>query len=133
MSNASLQPIKPLLLIFVSLSAFFITGKSWLLKQGIQPEVAIVGNLLLFVISLSAFFITKNSFAKPGGNAFLRAMYGSFMLKFFVIAIVAFAYIMIAKKEVNKPGLILCAALYIIYTVIETRALMNMLKQNKNA
>jgi hypothetical protein len=133
MNNATLQPIRPLFLIFVSLSAFFITGKSWLLKQGIQPEVVIVGNMLLFIISLSAFLLTKKSFAKPGGNAFIRAIYGSFMLKFFVLAIAAFIYIMIAKKNVNKPGLILCAALYFIYTVLETRALMKMLKQNKNA
>jgi hypothetical protein len=133
MSNATLQPIRPLFLIFVFLSAFFITGKSWLLKQGIQPEVAIVGNLILFAVSLTAFFITKKSFASSNGNAFVRAMYGSFMLKFFVLVIAAFIYIMIAKKNVNKPGLVLCAALYFIYTVIETRALMKMLKQNKNA
>ena len=60
-------------------------------------------------------------------------MYGSFMIKFFLIAIVAFVYIMVARKNVNKPGLIVCGLLYIVYTVLETGALMKLLKQRKNA
>jgi hypothetical protein len=133
MSNAILTSIRPMLLVFVLVSAFCITGKNWLLQKGILPEVIIVGNLVIFLVTLSAFFVTRNSFKKQGGSAFLRGMYGSFMLKFFALAIAAFVYIMVAKKNVNKPGLIVCAALYFVYTAIETRTLMKMLKPNNNA
>ena len=50
-----------------------------------------------------------------------------------MLAIAAFVYIMIAKKNVDKTGLIVFAALYILYTFFETRALMSLAKQKRNA
>lgn len=133
MNNKPLQFIRPLIFVFTFIMAFSITGKSWLEKNGVDQLVLIGGNLLLFIVSLTAFFITFNALKSVNPQAFVRAMYGSFMIKFFLIAVAAFIYIMIAKKEVNKPALIICGGLYIIYTAIETRALMKLLKQKKNA
>jgi hypothetical protein len=133
MNKNLLRLARPLLLVFIFLTAFFFTGKSWLEKKGIDQDVLIVGNLILCVNSLLAFFITSRSFRSPNPNVFVRAMYGSFILKFFVVAIVAFIYIMWAGKNVNKTALIICAGLYVLYTVIETSALLKLLKQKKNA
>jgi ACR3 family arsenite efflux pump ArsB len=133
MNNTVLKPIRPLLIVFVFITAFCITGKAWLAKRGVNQEVLIAGNILLLLVSLSAFIITNRAVQAGKPQAFVRAMYGSFMIKFFVVAIAAFVYIMVAKKNVNKPALIACAGLYIIYTGIETRALINLLKQHKNA
>jgi ACR3 family arsenite efflux pump ArsB len=132
MNKNLLQSIRPLILVFIFFTAFFISGKSWLDKKGADQNVLIIGNLLLFLISLTAFLITNKALSSSNPQAFVRAMYGSFIIKFFVLAITAFVYIMVAKKNVNKPALIACAGLYIIYTGIETRALMKMLKQKKN-
>ena len=126
------QSVRPLLILFVILNALFVASKHWLAKKGVDYEVMIIGNLILFAVSLSAFLLTNKSLKSSNPNAFVRAMYGSFIIKFFVVAITAFIYIMIAKKNVNKPGLIACAGLYIIYTGLETRALMNTLRQKKN-
>jgi len=133
MSNKPLALIRPLIFVFTFIMAFSITGKSWLEKNGVDQLVLIGGNLLLFIVSLAAFFITFKALKSANPQAFVRAMYGSFMIKFFLIAVAAFIYIMIAKKEVNKPALIICGVLYIIYTAIETRALLKLLKQKKNA
>lgn len=133
MNNKPLAFIRPLIFVFTFIMAFSITGKSWLEKNGVDQLVLIGGNLLLFVVSLTAFFITFKALKSANPQAFVRAMYGSFMIKFFLIVVAAFIYIMIAKKEVNKPALIICGGLYIIYTAIETRALMKLLKQKKNA
>jgi ACR3 family arsenite efflux pump ArsB len=132
MNKNLLQSTRPLILVFVFLTAFFISGKSWFEKKGVDQDVLIAGNLILFLVSLSAFLITNKALASSNPQAFVRAMYSSFIIKFFVLAITAFVYIMVAKKNVNKPALIACAGLYIIYTGIETRALMKMLKQKKN-
>ena len=51
------------------------------------------------------------------------------MIKFFVCLIAAFIYFMLAKKNVNKPALIICMGLYIVYTVLEVAALQKLLKQ----
>lgn len=133
MNNKPLAFIRPLIFVFTFIMAFSITGKSWLEKNGVDQLVLIGGNLLLFIVSLTAFFITFKALKSANPQAFVRAMYGSFMIKFFLIVVAAFIYIMIAKKEVNKPALVICGGLYIIYTAIETRALMKLLKQKKNA
>ena len=127
MNKDLLRLLRPLLIIFILINAFAITGKSWLEKNSVDQSVLIAGNLLLFLVSLTAFLITYRSLRSSNPQAFVRAMYGSF------IAIVAFVYIMVARKNVNKPGLIACGVLYIVYTVLETGALMKLLKQRKNA
>ena len=133
MNKDLLRLLRPLLIIFILINAFAITGNNWLEKNSVDQSVLIAGNLLLFLVSLTAFLITYRSLRSSNPQAFVRAMYGSFMIKFFLIAIVAFIYIMIARKNVNKPGLIACGVLYIVYTVLETGALMKLLKQRKNA
>ena len=133
MNKNLLRTILPLLLVFCFVNAFCLTGSAWLAKKEISQQVLISGNLLLAVISIVTFIITHRSVKSENPQAFVRAMYGSFMIKFFVVAIAAFVYIMSVKKNVNKPALILCAGLYIIYTAIEIRLLLKMLKQKKNA
>jgi len=70
---------------------------------------------------------TKNN------HAFFRWVYGSIMIKLFVLAGVAFVYIMVTKKDVNKPGLFFCMGLYIVYTFIEVSGLMKVNKQKADA
>lgn len=132
MNKNLLQSIRPLLIVFVFLTVFFITGKSWLEKKGIDRDVLVIGNLILFAVSLLAFLITSRAFSSPNPQAFVRAMYGSFIIKFFIVAVAAFIYIMATRKNVNKPALIACVGLYIIYTGMEIRALMKLLKEKKN-
>lgn len=133
MTKAQLQPIRPLLLIFIFVTAFSIAGRSFLLKKGIDPDVLLFGNLLLFLVTFGAYYINLRSQQASSPQAPVRAMYAGFMIKFFVMALAAFIYIMMAQKNVNKPALLLCAALYIIYTSIETKALLQLTKRKKDA
>jgi hypothetical protein len=133
MNQNSMASLRPMILVFILLNAFFIAGKNMLARWGVDQSVVIVGNLILFVVSLASFLLTRRSLASANPNAFVRAMYGSFMIKFFVCAIAAFAYIIAVKKEVNKPALIVCMGLYIVYTAIEVSALTKLLKRRKNA
>ncbi|HUR66465.1 MAG TPA: hypothetical protein VMZ03_08930 [Chitinophagaceae bacterium] len=133
MNKNALQPIRPLLLIFIFITAFCLTGKKWLAGQGIDHEVLLVGNLVLFAVSMGAYWVNYRSLRSTNPQSSVRAMYGSFMIKFFVVAIAAFIYIMMEKKNVNKGGLLVCAGLYVIYTVFETRALMGLARIKKDA
>jgi len=124
---------RPFIILFIVLNAFFLTGKNLLAKQGIDNEVLIMGNLVLAVATALSFWISFRSLTSANPNASVRAMYGSFMIKFFICIIAAFAYIMIAKKTMNKPALFICMGLYIIYTFIEVSTLTKVLKEKKNA
>jgi hypothetical protein len=125
------KPWLPFFLLFIILSCFFIAGKNLLIKNGIDHEVLIAGNLVLFLATVLSFIVYQRSLKPANPNASIRGMYGSFMIRFFVCLIAAFVYIMVAKKNVNKPALIICMGLYIIYTVIEVSVLQKLLKQNK--
>ncbi|MEO5947401.1 MAG: hypothetical protein ABIP79_11345 [Chitinophagaceae bacterium] len=111
----------------------FLDRRGVFANNGIDGTVVIIGNFILFLVSLSALVITQRSFKSENPQAFVRAIYSGFIIKFFVVAISAFVYIMVAKKTVSKPALLICGALYIIYTVLETRKLMQLLKPKKHA
>lgn len=123
----------PFIVLFLILNGFFIIGKNWLAKQEVDNEVLIIGNLILFIATILSVLIYLRSLKSSTGSAALRGMYGSFMVKFFTCLVAAFAYIMIAKKDVNKPALIICLGLYVLYTVIEVSSLQKILRQKKNA
>jgi uncharacterized BrkB/YihY/UPF0761 family membrane protein len=133
MNQDRLKLLRPMLVVFVFLSAFFVTGRSFLIKKQADPDVLLIGNLLLFGVSLLAFLISYKALKSTNPQSFVRAMYGSFIVKFFVIAIAAFVYIMVTKKNVNKPSLIGCMVLYAVYTFLEVSALMKLLKRKRNA
>lgn len=125
----SRKPWIPFVLLFIILNCFFIAGKNWLIKKGVDHEVLIVGNLVLFLATLFSFLVYFRSLRAKSPSASVRGMYGSFMIKFFVCLIAAFAYILMAKKNVNKPAMIICMGLYIVYTVIEVSTLQKLVKQ----
>ncbi len=133
MNKASRQTLRPLLLVFIFSTALLISFKNSLTKNDIDQSVLLAGNLVIFFATLGSIFISLRSDRSPNPQASVRSVYISFMIKFFLIAITAFAYIISVKKEVNKPALIACAGLYIIYTFIEVAALTRMLKNKKNA
>jgi hypothetical protein len=132
MNKLILSSVRPLVYVFAFVTAFCLAGKSALAKNHIDSWVVIGGNAVLFFVSLFAFFITASAMRSSNPQAFVRAMYGSFMVKFFVVIIAAFVYIMIVKKDVSKISLGVCGLLYIIYTILETRGLNRLLKQHKN-
>ena len=121
------------IILFLLLNAFFLSCKNWFAKHETDSEVLMVGNLVIFTATLLSFFISSRSFQSANPNTSVRGMYGSFMVKFFICIIAAFVYIMLAKKNVNKPALFICMGLYVVYTFIEISVLTKMLKQKKNA
>ncbi len=122
----------PVILVFIILNALFIAGRSLLQKWNADQQVLILGNTFIFLITLISFFIAKRGLKNPNPNVFMRSVMGSIMLKMLLVVILAFIYISMYGKEINKPALFTCMALYLVYTFIEVRSLMNLLKQKGN-
>lgn len=132
MNRILLSAIRPLVYLFVIVAAFCLLGREKLLHFDIDNWVVLGGNGVLFLVGMVSFFLTARSLSNKNPQAFVRAIYGSFMIKFFVVMVAAFAYIMVEKKEVSKMGLAVCALLYILYAGFEIRGLNRLLKANKN-
>ncbi|HVT85306.1 MAG TPA: hypothetical protein VHD35_08875 [Chitinophagaceae bacterium] len=132
MKQNATRPLFPVILLFIVLNGFFISGRTLLEKWSVDQEVLIVGNLILFVVTLLSFWLGWRGLRSGNVQAFVRSIYSSFIVKFFVIAVAAFIYIVAMKKNVNKPALIACMCLYLVYTFLEVSTLMKMAKQKKN-
>jgi hypothetical protein len=120
---------------FVCLSTLLILlldQKGILDRNKIDAMVLLAGNFILFIATAVSFYVYLRSLNSATPGAAVRGMYGSFMIKFFICLIAAFAYMLITKKNVNKPALIICMGLYIVYTIIEVTSLQKLLKQKKN-
>jgi hypothetical protein len=126
------NPLINLVCVF-TLIILLLDKRDWLEKKGIDAWVLVIGNFILFIATALSFYISQKSINSTNPGSSVGSLYGSFMLKFFLIAIAAFIYIMVAKKNVNKPALIICMGLYLVYTFVEVSSLQKLLKQKKNA
>jgi hypothetical protein len=133
MNRNKLKGFMPVILVFIVLNGFFISGKNMLQRWNVDQDVVIIGNALLFVITLCSFLLAQRGLKNPNPHAFTRSVYMSVMLKLFVCIIAAFVYIAMYKSNLNKAALFICMALYLVYTFLEVASLTKLLKQRKNA
>jgi hypothetical protein len=133
MHKLNLRPLRHLLILFVLLNLFFLLGRNWLQEKGFNTDVLVIANAFLVLLIVFSFIITRKSLEARNPNVFLRAIYGSFIIKFFAIALLAFVYIVVVSREkVNKPAVIASLGMYVLYTALEVRALMQLLKKPKD-
>jgi hypothetical protein len=131
MENKTLLPMfRPILLIFIGLSIVFFAASSALMARGIDYRVLLTGNLLLFLVTAVSFFLYIRGLRNQNMHAFVRVMYGSLLVKFFVCLVAVLIYAMIARIAVNRNGILGCFILYVLYTFLEVRILLQKSKKN---
>jgi len=120
----------PIILFFIALNGFFISGRNILSRWGVDQDVLIIGNLLLFLITLVSFFLAQKGLRSPNPHAFVRSVYSGMMIKLFLCVIVVFIYVSLYKTTYNKPALFTCMALYLVYSFMEVSILMKLLRKS---
>lgn len=133
MNKQATRNFLPAIIIFLILNSGFLAMMKRLDSWGFDYSVLVFGNILVFGISFLSYWMGVRGLTTKNSHAFFRWVYGSIMLKLFLLAAVAAIYILTMEKNVNKPGLFFCMGLYIIYTFIEVSALMKVNKQKSNA
>ena len=133
MNKQSFRNFLPAIMVFLVLNSALLIMMNRLEDWGFDYTVLVFGNLMIFGISFLSYWMAVKGLTTKNNHAFFRWVYGSIMMKLFLLAGVAFIYIVMNKKEVNKPSLFFCMGLYIIYTFIEVSALMKVSKQKTNA
>ena len=133
MNKQSFRNFFPAIMIFLVLNSGLLIMMNRLEDWGFDYAVLVFGNLLIFGISFLSYWMAVKGLTTKNNHAFFRWVYGSIMIKLFLLAGAAFIYIVMNKKEVNKPSLFFCMGLYIVYTFIEVSALMKVNKQKTNA
>ena len=121
---------RPILLIFIGLSIVFFLTSSALLSRGVDYRVLLTGNFLLFGVTAVSFFLYTKGLRSQNVHAFVRVMYGSLLVKFFVCLVAVLIYAMVARATVNRNGILGCFVLYLLYTFLEVRILLQKSKKN---
>ena len=121
----------PIALIFILLNGFILIFRTFLERNGFDQEFLIIANLLLFVLTLAGVLIQLKGLRSPNPQAFVRGVYGSLIIKMFVVMAAVFIYAFLNKENVNKPAIFTSMGMYILYTVVEVITLMK--SANRNA
>ena len=108
------KPWFPIAFLFIILNALIFALKNKLVSKGFDTDVLLAGNAIVFLATFLSFIISWRSATSPNPNASLRSLYGSFMIKFFIIIAAAFIYIMTERKNLNKPALYASMGLYLV-------------------
>jgi hypothetical protein len=105
--------------------------KPQLLDKGMHVNILMIGNLLLAIITLVSYLMSRQGLASANNNAFVRAVYGSMLFKFFLCIVGVAAYVLTYRPNVSKLTVFTLLFLYLLYTVFETFSLFRLTRLKK--
>lgn len=112
--------------IYLLIALFLIlAGALWVLQHQ-RPEfdfaLLTAGNALLAALTAASFVAVRRGIAGRT-QAFVGGVYAGTMLKLFIGGGALLVYVLLNRKDLHKPSLLVIGALYLVYTVVEKIAL----------
>lgn len=120
------SPARPIILLFLVLNALVVVFRRSLTSEGFFIDLLIIGNIILFGMTMLSFFLLYRGLKATSTPGFLRSVYGSFMIKFFIVLVAVFGYAFMNKGNLNKHSLFTLMFLYLVYTFLEIKTLMKL-------
>ena len=135
-NKTSGRPFLPILVLFILSSLLIWIARSWLEGWNMDYRVLLAGNAILFLATAISFYLYSKALRNANVQAFLRMVYSSLLIKMVFCIAATLLYLFLAGKEVSKYAIIGCFVLYIFYTFLEVKVLMQLTKsgpRSKNA
>jgi hypothetical protein len=123
------RPLFPIAGLFIAVQSLLNLFGDRLVAAGMDKNVLMSGNLFVFLITLLSMWILMRGMRNAKTMAFMRSVYTSFISKFFLVAIAVLVYALWAKDRLNPAAVLGTMFLYLIYTFIEVRVLLKLMKQ----
>ena len=120
------KQIMPLWTVFLLVSGLLVIFWNKLPAKQINPWVVLVANALLLGIALLNIAYHRASLQKKNPQAVLRSVMGATMVKLFMLAALVIIYLVSAGSARSIYGVIASMGLYIIYSWLETKILLQM-------
>jgi Ni/Fe-hydrogenase subunit HybB-like protein len=117
---------RPLWIVFVLVTGMLALSWKLLPAKNINPWVVFTANALLLGVSLLNIAYHRASLKKKNPQAVLRSVMASTMVKLFVLAALAMIYLLAAGSNRSVYAVILSMGLYIIYSWMETKILLQL-------
>jgi hypothetical protein len=123
----------PILVVFLIICLVIISMSSVLQEWNTDHQVLLVGNGILFFVTAASYWLHVRSLRSSNPHVFVRMVYSSLLVKMLVCCVAAVLY-GYRNHAVNRNAIIGCFMLYIIYTFVEVKVLMQLTKKlPKNA
>lgn len=126
--NFSFKTVLPLFITFLILTVLCLAGNLFYNQSGINYLVIMGANCLFFLVSLLIFRMQYVALHNSNPNVFVRSVMAGTMLKMLFCLVAVVAYYFASRPAFNKPAVYISMIVYVIYLVVEVRAIM---KQNK--
>jgi hypothetical protein len=123
------KSLRPIWLLFFVVNLIGLVFYKQLNTAGVDADVFLVGNIFVFTLTMVSFYmLNKGLNAKTTFN-FMSSVYGSFLMKLVLGAAVVVIYVMYAGEQKNMPAVFASMFLYLFYTFLEIKGLLELLKK----
>ena len=122
--------LKPMMILFVLVNLAGIVFGVRLRALGLDPDVFLGGNLLVAIITFVSFWMLYRGLQAKSTTGFLASVYGSFIIKLAIAFLVVIIYAKWMGPKMNMPGVFAAMFLYLVYTFIEVKGLLQLLKKD---
>jgi len=123
------KEVLPFILIFIVFNNFFLFGKNFLAKWGLDHLILIIANSLFFLINILVYAMQKKALKNANPNVFIRSVMAGMMIKMAICIIAIMIYALAFKNSFSKYTIFAAMFLYFIYLAVEVRAATKLNKQ----
>ena len=123
------KSLRPIWLLFIVVNFIGLVFYKQLKTAGIDADVLITGNIFVFTLTIVSFYMLNRGLNAKTTFNFMSAVYGSFLMKLVVGAGAVVLYVLYAGEQKNLPAVFASMFLYLFYTFLEIKGLLELLKQ----
>lgn len=123
------KSLRPIWLLFIVVNFIGLVLYKQLKSAGIDADVLIAGNIFVFTLTVVSFYMLNRGLNAKTTFNFMSAVYGSFLMKLVVGAGAVVLYVLYAGEQKNLPAVFASMFLYLFYTFLEIKGLLELLKQ----
>jgi len=120
-------------ILFIVVIVLAMVFAPWLDAHKINHLVVISANALLLVFTGGNMLLQVKALANPNPNVFVRSVMGGTFVKLVLLVIALAIYLFAAGANRSIYAICVAAGLYIAYTAIEVKGLLELNKQNNGS
>ncbi len=124
------KALRPILIFFASINIIAASLYSTLKTLGLDTDVFLAGNLFICILTLVSFRMMHNGLQAKSTAGFMSSVYGSFIVKLVLAALVVAAYAKWKGNAMNTPALLSSMFTYLVYTYLEVKGLLALVKKD---
>jgi len=117
-------------IVFIVVIVLAMVFASWLDANKINHLVIIGANAVLLVFTAGNMMLQVKAMANPNPNVFVRSVMGGTFIKLLLIVVALAIYLFTAGANRSIYAVAVSGGLYIVYTIIEVKGLLELNTQN---